>query len=152
MSTKMAVSQSTLVQKEHYLHQSKHIYLPRRHICPCGQSRHSWQGDTLICTCDQNNYVYRAGPPQIGSWRNSTLAIRGAKTFIEKTQKGGVHHFQAITEEDSSPLLRQLSSTHHGTVPCHANLPWHWLPEALPCCTEGFAYLASHQRSFLTRC
>ena len=33
------------------------------------------------------------GHPQIGSWENSTLVSRGAKTFIEKTQKGGVHHF-----------------------------------------------------------
>ena len=29
-------------------------------------------------------------------------------------------------------MLRQLSSTHQSAAPCHADLPWYWLLEALP--------------------
>ena len=83
-------------------------------------------------------------PPQIGSWGNSTLASRGAKIFIKKTQKGGVYHFEGITEADSRPLLRQPSCTHRSAAPCHADLPWHWLMGALPCWTEDFICLAAH--------
>ena len=38
---------------------------------------------------------------QTGFWAHSTLGIRGAQTFIRKTQKDGVHFFQGITEAGS---------------------------------------------------
>ena len=77
------------------------------------------------------------GPPiKRGSWGNSSLDIRGANTFIKKDSEGGVHHFQGITEAGSTPLLRQQSSTHQGAAPCHTDLLWHQLPEALPCWME----------------
>ena len=78
MSNKMVVSHhDTLVQEENYLSQSKHI----------------WQGDIPTISA----HVVRAAVsaerdhPLMGSWANSPLGIRGAKTFIEKPQKGGVY-------------------------------------------------------------
>ena len=82
--------------------------------------------------------------PLIGSWANSALGIRGAKTFIEKTQKGGDHHFQGITEAGSRPLWRQPGSTHQSAAPCHTDDPWHQPLEALPCWTKDFVCLAAH--------
>ena len=46
--------------------------------------------------------------PPIGCWENSTLGIRGAKTFIEKTQKGGVLHFQGISKTGSRSLAETV--------------------------------------------
>ena len=66
------------------------------------------------------------------------------KTFIEKTKKGGVHHFQGVTEAGSRPLLRQQTSTLQSAAPCHTDLPWHQLSEALPCWTEDFVCPAAH--------
>ena len=83
-------------------------------------------------------------PPQLDSWGNSTLGIGGAKTFIKKTQKGGVHHSPGVTEAGSRPQLRQPSATTQRAAPRHANLPWHRLPEALPCWTEDFSCPAAH--------
>ena len=81
---------------------------------------------------------------QIGSWGNSPHGIRGAKIFIKKIQKGGILHFQGITEAVSRPLLRLLSSTHQSAVPHHADLPWRRPPEVLPCWTEDFVCPAAH--------
>ena len=71
-----------------------------------------------------------------GSWVNPHLAS-GVPRHLSK--KGGVYLFQGITEADSRPLLRQPSSTHQSAALCHADLPWHQWPEALPCWTEDFA-------------
>ena len=87
--------------------------------------RHIWQGDTLQISARVVRTAMSAEQdhPQIGSWGNSTLASRGAKTLIKKTQEGGVHHFQGITEAGSRPLLRQPSSTYQSAAPHHADFP-----------------------------
>ena len=87
----------------------------------------------------QNRHV-----PPIGSWGDSTLATRAAKTFVRKTQKGRVHHFPGTTEAGSRPLLSQPSPTPQRAAPRHADLLWHRPPEALPCWTGGFACPAAH--------
>ena len=68
----------------------------------------SWENSTLATRGVKQN----SHEPPIGSWANSILAIMGAKTFTEKTQKGGVPHFQGITEAGSRSLPRRLSSTY----------------------------------------
>ena len=112
--------------------------MARRQVSPHGQSRNVQQGDTPTISAHVVRGAVSAerDPPQLDSWGNSTLASRGAKTFIKKTQEGGVHHFQGITEAGSRPLLRQPSSTHQSAAPHHADFPCHWPPEALPYWTE----------------
>ncbi|XP_053785314.1 UPF0488 protein C8orf33 homolog isoform X2 [Desmodus rotundus] len=80
----------------------------------------------------------------MGSWGNSPLASWGVKIFIEKTRKGGVHHFQGITEAGSRALRREPSSAHQRAAPRHADLRWHRLREALPCWAEDFTCPAAH--------
>ena len=72
------------------------------------------------------------------------LATRAAKTFFRKTQKGRVHHFPGTTEAGSRPLLSQPSPTPQRAAPRHADILWHWPPEALPCWMGGFACPAAH--------
>ena len=133
------------------------------------QSRHVWQGDTFKMSAHMSKVAVSAEwhHPQIfsrgnstlairgikqnshvppigsGSWANSPLGFSGAKTLFKRTQKGGVLHSQGITEAGSRPLLRQLS-TYQSAAPCHTDLLWHQLPEALPCLTEDFFYLTAH--------
>ena len=78
----------------------------------------------------QNGHV-----PPVGSWANSPLGIRDAKTCIKQTQKGGVHHFQGIIEVGSRSRWRQTNSTHQSAAPRPSDLPWHRPPETLPCWT-----------------
>ena len=119
-----------LVQEENYLSQSRHI----------------WQGDTFKISAHVVRVAMSAEQdhPSIASWGSSPLGIRVAKTFIKKTQKGGVHPFQGITEEGSRPLLRQPSFTHQSATPRHADLPWYRSLEALPWWTEDFVFSAAH--------
>ena len=97
-------------------------------------TRHIWQGHIpkihlhMIITARSAEWDH----PQIGSWGNSPLAIRGEDTE-QRTQKGRVHHSQGITEAGSRLLLSQPSSTHLGAALCHTDLPWHWPLEVLPC-------------------
>ena len=123
------VSHDTLVQEGNYLSQSRHI----------------WQGDTPKIS---SHMIRTAASPE---WDHPQLAPgqipnchKGCQEINQETQKGGIHHFQGIAEADSRPLLRQLSSTHQSAAPCPADLPWLWLPEALPCWTEDFICPAAH--------
>ena len=90
-----------------------------------------------IYTRDQSNHVYRAGPPtdrllgKFPSWHQECQDTYQETRSVECTTLNG------IAEEGSRPLLRQPSSTHHSAAPCHADLPWHWPREALPCCPSG---------------
>ena len=45
--------------------------------------------------------------PLIGSWGNSPLSIRGAKTLIKRPRRVEYTTLKCITEADSRPLLRQ---------------------------------------------
>ena len=107
------------------------------------QSRHLWQGDKAQDSY-QNGLSAERDQPQMGSWGNSPLASWGVKIFIEKTRKGGVHHFQGITEAGSRALRREPSSAHQRAAPRHADLRWHRLREALPCWTEDIVCPAAH--------
>ena len=103
----LSVSHDTLVPEENCLSQSKRLWQGGRsaHVARaemCGEEARL----RYICTRGQGSYVSGVGHPQRRSWENSTLGMRGAKTFIEKTQKGGVHHFQGITETGFILLLR----------------------------------------------
>ena len=82
--------------------------MARRQVCPSGQSRNVQQGDTPMISAHVVRGAVSAeqDPPQLDSWGNSTLSSRGAKTLIKKTQEGGVHHFQGITETGFILLLR----------------------------------------------
>ena len=85
--------------------------------------------------------------PQIGfcGWSTySPICPQGCQDTHQETQKGGVHHSKGITEAGFRPLLRQLSPTHQDAAPHHADLPWHWPPESLPCWTEDFICPAAH--------
>ena len=88
-------------------------------------TRHIWQGGTLKISAQVIRITMSAerDHPPIGSWGDCPLGIRVAKTFIEKTQKGGVHHSQGITEAGSRPLMRQPSSAPHRAAPCHSDFP-----------------------------
>ena len=84
-----------------------------------------------------NSHVCRAGPPIDRLLDKFPTCHQGLQDTYRKTQKGGVHHFQGITEAGSRSLLRQPSSTLQSAAPCHVDLPWHRPPEALPCCPPG---------------
>ena len=129
----LPVSHNTLVQEGNYLSYTKYI----------------WQGDTpkISTTHDQNSHVCQAGPSRDSLLEKCPTCHQGYQDTYEKTQKGGVHHSQDITEAGSRPLQTQLSSTRQNAAPRHVHLPWHWPPEALPCWTEDFVCPAVHPGS-----
>ena len=59
--------------------------------------------------------------PQIGSWGNSPLSIKGPKTLIMRRRGVGYMTPKGITEAGFRPLLRQLSCTHQSAAPCHTD-------------------------------
>ena len=126
----LPASHDTLVQEGNYLSHSRHI----------------WQGDTPKISAHMVRTTMSAewDHPQIDSWAKSPFGIKGAKTLIEKTQKGGAHHSQVVTEAGSRPLLRPLSSMHQSAAPRHSHLPWHQPPGALPRWTKDFICPAAH--------
>ena len=77
-------------------------------------------------------HVCRAGPLTDRLLGIFHICYQGCQDTNQETQKGGVHHFQGITEAGSRPLLRQPSSTHQRAALHHTDLPWHWPRDALP--------------------
>ena len=123
----LSISHDTLVQEGNYLSQSRHI----------------WQGNTPRVSAHVIRTATSAEQdhPWVGSSANFPLAIRSAKTFIKRTEGRSA---PLLVYAGSRTLLRQPSSTHQSVVPHHADLPWHRLPEALPCWTEDFVCPAAH--------
>ena len=114
----LPVSHETLVQEGNYLSHTRHI----------------WQRDTpkIPAHVTRTDTFAQWDHPQIGFWRNSPLAIRGPKTLLERPKRKEYTILKSVTEEDFRSLLRQLSSTHQGASPHHADLTA-LLPEPLPC-------------------
>ena len=101
----LPVSHDTLVQEGNYLSHTTH--LARRHT-------------QNICTHNQSSHVCRAGHQQIGSCANSTFGIRGAKTFIKKTQQVEYTTFKVKLGKVPDHCCHSL--TPHTRVLLHATL------------------------------
>ena len=113
------------------------------------QSRHVCK-ETYLPMC-QSSRVCRAGPPTDGLPSKVPTCQQGSQDIYQETQKGGVPRFPGVTEAGSRPLMRQPSSTHQRAAPCHAGLPWHQPPGALPAGRRTSPALLSAwlRRSFL---
>ena len=68
------------------------IYSKIRYL---SHARHNWQGDTPKISAHMMRTAVCAewDHTQTGSWENSPLVIRGAKTHYQVGQRDGVHHF-----------------------------------------------------------
>ena len=147
----LPVIQDTLLQQGNYLSQSRHIWqgdtpkissqVIRTAICRAGLPIDRLLGKFHTChqgcQAEQPSTIHRL----LGKFHSCQ---QGCKDTYQKTQKGGVLHFQGITEAGSRPLLRQRSSTPQSAAPCHADLPRHQPPEALPCWIADFVHPAAH--------
>ena len=127
MSTKMAVSQSR----------------------PFGsrgkrQSRRKWQGDTLTVSAHVVRIAMSAeqNHPQIAPGETPHLASGMPKHLSKRPGRVESTTFKVYSR--GRPLLRQTSSTPQSAAPRHADPPWHWSLEALPCWTEDIVCPAAH--------
>lgn len=96
--------------------------------------------------CLQNRTVSRQPPGEI------LTQYQESQDTYQETQKVEYTTLKSITEAASRLLLTQLSSTHQDGAPCHDDLPWHWLQEALPCWTEDFICRAAHPAPEILPC
>ena len=76
--------------------------------------------------------------PQDKTIRNSLMIYQGSQDIYGETGKVEYMTFMGVRSGDLRPPLRQLSSTHQGATPCHADLLTSLLLEALPCWMEKF--------------
>ena len=112
------------------------------------------EGDSLSQSrhvCKETYLPMCQGPPTDGLPSKVPTCQQGSQDIYQETQKGGVPRFPGVTEAGSRPLMRQPSSTHQRAAPCHAGLPWHQPPGALPAGRRTSPALLSAwlRRSFL---
>ena len=121
----LSVSHDTLVQEGNHLSHARYIL----------------QGDTHKISAHvmrTSMTVEQAGLPIDRLLGKVPTCHQVAKTLIKRPRRVEYSTLKGMTEVGFKQLLRQSSSTRQSDAPRHTHIPWHWLPEALPCQTEGF--------------
>ena len=153
ISTKRAARQPWHFCSRRKLPKSQYTHLARRHV-------------EDMCPHNQNSHVCREGPPLVRLLGRFHTGQQGCQAEQPRTTHRLLGKFhtghqgcQDIYQEDpegqtpplsrhnwgrARPLLRQPSFTHQSAAPRHAGLPWHRVPEALPCWMEDFTSPAAH--------